>query len=131
MTDREKLIELIAAVRHCPQNDEDFGGCAKCKWLPDEDCTAARIAEHLLANGVMLSKDTDVHSKWISVDDEMPHAEYGESDNVLAVDGFRIVKMLYFDGGCWCRPTGETVVYENPRCRITHWMPLPQPPREE
>lgn len=111
-SDREKLIELLGDYF-------DIG-----------DCTPEDIADHLIANGVTFAKDTDVPSKWISVDDEMPHAEYGESDNVLAVDGFGIVKMLYFDGGCWCRPTGETVVYENPRCRITHWMHLPQPPRE-
>ena len=82
----------------------------------------ARNIEDMMKNGV-------IPQQWISVENEMPHAEYGESDNVLAVDGHGIVEMLYFDGGCWCYPTGEPVFYEDPSWRITHWMPLPEPPR--
>lgn len=109
--DREKLIELLNELVY-----DD--------WYSNQE-----IADHLIANGVTFAKDTGVPSKWISVEDEMPHAEYGESDNVLAVDGHGIVEMLYFDGGCWCYPTGETVIYKDPSWRITHWMPMPEPPR--
>lgn len=115
MTDREKLIEILQY------------GMDKYFLLKFE---AEIFANLLIANGVTFATDTNAGSKWISVEDKMPHAEYGESDNVLAVDGHGIVEMLYFDGGCWCYPTGETVVYENPRWRITHWMPLPEPPKE-
>ena len=65
-------------------------------------------------------------SEWISVKERLPEAYYGESDNVLVVDEIGIRKILYFDGGCWCYPTGET--YER---KIFHWMPLPEPPEEE
>lgn len=62
---------------------------------------------------------------WISVKERLPEAYYGESDNVLVVDEIGIRKILYFDGGCWCYPTGET--YDR---KVTHWMPLPEPPEE-
>lgn len=117
-SDREKLIELLDRAHH--------NASAAIAGDEGDYFTGLEVeADYLINHGVTFAKDTDAPSKWISVEDEMPHAEYGESDNVLTVDGFGIVKMLYFDGGCWCRPTGETVVYENPRCRITHWMPLP------
>ena len=115
MTDREKLIEILSVPIY-----------------PHEQADPVEVvADYLLSNGVTFVPDTNVGNKWISVEDEMPHAEYGESDNVLAVDGLGIVELLYFDGGCWCYPTGEPVFYENPLYRITHWMPLPEPPKED
>lgn len=65
-------------------------------------------------------------SEWISVKDRMPESHYGESDNVLVIDEIGIRKILYFDGGCWCYPTGETYGRN-----VTHWMPLPELPKEE
>ena len=112
MTDREKLIELLKVPIH-PRVGVD---------------PAEVVADYLLDNGVTFATDTNDGGKWISVEDEMPHAEYGESDNVLAAGGLGIVEVLYFDGSCWCYPTGEPVFYEDPSWRITHWMPLPEPP---
>ena len=73
-----------------------------------------------------MTKWTDM-SRWISVKEEMPHAEYGEGDAVLTVDELGVRRVLYFDGGNWCWPTGEplTTAREFP---ITHWMPLPERP---
>lgn len=65
-------------------------------------------------------------SEWISVKDRMPESHYGESDNVLVVDEIGIRKILCFDGGCWCYPTGETYGRN-----VTHWMPLPELPKED
>lgn len=123
---REKMIELLLSgdktvqCEHSPEVNCDGTKCAFCERV--------EIADRLIANGVAFATDTNDGSKWISVEDEMPHAEYGESDNVLTVDGLGIVEMLYFDGGCWCYPTGEPVFYEDPSWRITHWMPMPEPP---
>ena len=70
---------------------------------------------------------------WIPVEEKLPFAEYGESDSVLATCQFEdpidpyaegFIHILYFDGGCWCWPTGE--VYEN---KVIAWMPLPKPYR--
>lgn len=67
--------------------------------------------------------------RWIPCSERLPEAEYGESDNVLttciykdAVDGYRSVKTLYYNGGVWCYPTGET--FEG---KVLAWMPLPNP----
>ena len=70
--------------------------------------------------------------QWISCGDGLPYAEYGESDNVLATcghrdaddTGVRWIKTLYFNGGTWCYPTGETYT-EN----VYAWMQLPEPYR--
>jgi hypothetical protein len=71
--------------------------------------------------------------RWIPVSERLPYAEYGESDNVLATCGhwdvedvsFRWIRTLYFNGGNWCYPTGET--YEE---KVYAWMPLPDPYKE-
>lgn len=71
--------------------------------------------------------------RWIPCSERLPFAEYGESNNVLATCGYRDVedtsirwiKTLYFNGGVWCYPTGET--YEH---MVYAWMPLPEPYKE-
>lgn len=68
--------------------------------------------------------------QWIPVTERLPYAEYGESDTVLTTCGYRDVedtserwiRLLYFNGGNWCYPTGET--YE---AKVYAWMPLPEP----
>lgn len=68
---------------------------------------------------------------WIPCEKALPFAEYGESDNVFATCRKRyynyvFVKILYFNGGVWCWPTGETFEDE-----AIAWMPLPEPYKEE
>lgn len=63
--------------------------------------------------------------EWVSVKDRLPYAEYGESNSVLCVTKIGTQIVLYFDGSCWCYPTGETFCHG-----VTHWMPLPEPPEE-
>ena len=100
MTDREKLIELLCYVQY-------LGGLEE------------KIADHLLANGVTVQK-------WIPVTERLPFAEYGESDDVLAITELGVMRTLYFDGGNWCFQSGECCPH-----KVTHWMPLPQPPKED
>ena len=71
--------------------------------------------------------------QWIPCSERLPYAEYGESDNVLATCGhrdvedgsFRWIKTLYFNGGNWCYPAGETYLE-----KVYAWMPLPEPYKE-
>ena len=68
--------------------------------------------------------------QWISCEERLPYAEYGKSDTVLTTCGYRDVedtsirwiRLLYFNGGNWCYPTGET--YE---AKVYAWCPLPEP----
>ena len=62
-------------------------------------------------------------NEWVSVEKGLPKAECGESDSVLAITELGTMHVVYSDGGCWCRPTGETFPH-----KITHWMLLPVPP---
>ena len=88
-----------------------------------KDSTLQNIANR--ANEIASPPAHIDRSEWISVKERLPEAYYGEPDNVLVVDEIGIRKILYFDGGCWCYPTGET--YDR---KVTHWMPLPEPPEE-
>lgn len=72
--------------------------------------------------------------EWIPCSERLPFAEYGESDTVLTTCGYkdvedtsvRWIRLLYFNGGNWCYPTGET--YDQ---KVYAWMPLPEPYQED
>ena len=107
---REKLVELI---------------CRFCSGLDVSDITPPygyeNLADYLLSNGVTVQE-------WISVDDRFPeYSNDGVTDAVLVTDGF-VQHMAYLVGGEWrFAESGE--IKEPMWYRITHWMPLPQPPK--
>ena len=122
MTDREKLIELLQY------------GMDKYFLLKFE---AEIFANLLISHGVTFAKDTDVPSKWISVEDRLPkdiankvivrckngyiglgHYEDFQGDK----DWYNLESGKPF----WEWDLDGCVSYE-----VTHWMPLPQPPMEE
>ena len=103
---REKLVEII-------QNS--VGGCAR-HW-------AEVIADGLIAHGVTVPE-------WISVDDRLPEPkhEFDARNWYLVALSNGVVKELAYElhnhsvfGYGW-RETAYPV---------THWMPLPQPPKGE
>lgn len=106
---REKLVELLT----------EFYGCDPMYYNVD----ALAIADHLVSNGVTVQE-------WISVKDRLPEdSNDGFADAVLVTDGF-VQHMAYFVGGEWrFAESGE--IKEPMWYRITHWMPLPTPPKGE
>ena len=72
----------------------------------------------------------DAVPAWIPVTERLPEHEYGESTSVLTVDLFGVMRVTYFDGGNWCWPSGEALTTMRV-APITHWMPLPEPPKGE
>ena len=106
---REKLVELLT----------EFYGCDPMYYNVD----ALAIADHLVSNGVTVQE-------WISVKDRLPeYSNDGFADAVLVTDGF-VQHMAYFVGGEWrFAESGE--IKEPMWYRITHWMPLPEPPKGE
>ena len=106
---REKLVELLT----------EFYGCDPMYYNVD----ALAIADYLVANGVTVQE-------WISVEDMLPEdSNDGFADAVLVTDGF-VQHMAYFVGGEWrFAESGE--IKEPMWYRITHWMPIPQPPKGE
>ena len=109
---REKLVEII-------QNS--VGGCAR-HW-------AEVIADGLIANGVTVQE-------WISVDDRLPDNK--EYDWVLAQvvedNGFMHIPtvMEYRQSkNDWFEETYGWISEHNGAFTVTHWMPLPEPPKGE
>ena len=101
---REKLVELIfdSLCRHIDKS---------CKL-------AENIADDLISNGVTVQE-------WVSVDDRLP--EIGE---IVLACGKRHATSGMFQGASIKNPKlwnwkGNTLK------QVTHWMPLPQPPKGE
>lgn len=113
---REKLVELLA----------DFYGCDPMYY----DVDALAIAQHLTNHGVKVQE-------WISVDDRLPKT-----------DGIYIVCDCRLNGNPWIHTAGfmkassswcelHGVYYDDgygryrEQDKITHWMPMPHPPKGE
>jgi hypothetical protein len=72
---------------------------------PTGECRSCyKLADHLISNGV-------IAQEWISVEDRLP--EEGEHILVCYSDGWICDQYTPFDDG------------------VTHWMPLPEPPKGE
>ena len=100
---REKLVEII-------QNS--VGGCAR-HW-------AEVIADGLIEHGVTVQE-------WISVDDEFPEVG-GYVVCIAKRNPFsRLMPMVArIEKNGWVNPITEQYISE-----VTHWMPLPNPPKGE
>lgn len=86
---------------------------------------SAHIADHLIENGVTLATDINDGCKWIPVSEWLPSHE----DDVLVCFSDGYVCGAYYDVITeeWIHEDGTPV---NDRYTITHWMPLPEPPKE-
>ena len=126
MTDREKLIELIRDAkfnvdRICVERD----WCCGCPAASGEgNCKEAYIADHLIANGVTVQK-------WISVKDRLPNPyervltcrrEHFSSTKIICNE---YLSIGYKEKPVWCLDFGTW------KSEVTHWMPLPNPPKGE
>ena len=131
MSDREKLIELLW-THPCAGID-----CATCERLVEADCDTAALADKLLANGVTFATD----SKWISAEDRLPEQTlrclvYQKSpfkyEGLVSIATFTTSfrglrgdpmngKQVWYKYDYLC---GDCVIDD-----ITHWMPLPEPPK--
>ena len=104
---REKLIELIAKAKYICANDYS-------DHTEDE-----YIADTLLDNGVTVQE-------WISVNDRLPeekvncivHYKHAYCDN----DDYWAIGICFYDGEKFRMDLSY---------KVTHWMPLPQPPKGE
>lgn len=106
MNDREKLIaKQQEAIKICGNRN-----CVVCVYRPKGfNCKYELIADHLIANGVTIQR-------WISVTERLP--EETRDEYVLVVcDYYGKIKV-------------ETRKMWHIDACVTHWMPLPQPPKE-
>ena len=120
MTDREKLIELLV---NSPGLCTIFG----------KEEEFAENADWLIANGVTLDNQVS-SSKWISVKDRLP--EHPGYDWVLVQakmnpeDYYGVPHIAELRNGTWY-DEDDLPLEEFRSVIVTHWMPLPQPPKGE
>ena len=111
---REKLVELLKSVLPNFRNNMAYWG----------EKPIYEFADCLLANGVTVQE-------WISVDDRLPDqsgevlviASGSPQKNITLNAAFELAEYDPYDG--WIMemwPEWEDAV-------VTHWMPLPQPPK--
>ncbi|MDD7537688.1 MAG: DUF551 domain-containing protein [Oscillospiraceae bacterium] len=106
---REKLVDIL---KQAP-----FEGKVLDEWWWEEKIK--RIADHLIRNGVTVQE-------WISVKERLPqekvdcivHYKHAYCDN----DDYWAIGMCFYDGEKF---------QLNPAYKVTHWMPMPQPPKGE
>ena len=111
MNVREKMVELL---REAPYNI--FGNkLGNCYF----DSCLELIADHLIANGVTVQE-------WIPVKDMMPEVG-GYVVCIAKRNPFsRFMPMAArIERNGWVNPITEQYISE-----VTHWMPLPEPPKE-
>ena len=67
-------------------------------------------------------------SEWISVKERLPEA--WRTDDGTLVNYLVYMPEYSVDVGNYVRPANVWVCMGLP-CKVTHWMPLPEPPKEE
>ena len=112
---RDKLIELLK-TNACPA---PFMCDPACRYYGFGDCFPDRFADHLIANGVTVQE-------WISVDERLPE----DWTDVLVLSRFGFLETAVYTGtpGKWRAGWNGDMLESD---SITHWMPLPQPPKGE
>ena len=82
---------------------------------PETGSFTEYLADHLIANGVTVQE-------WISVKDRLPRC----GDRVIVTDGVFVCEAFLSISGKWVRNGIGWIESE-----ITHWMPMPNPPKGE
>ena len=120
MTDRERLLDILN----------------KPIFPHDLVDPLEAVADYLLDNGVTFAKDTDVPSKWISVEDGLPkkitnkvlvyckngYIGFGHYEKFQGVEDW-----YNLESG---KPFREWDLEDCETYEVAHWMPLPEPPKE-
>ena len=117
---KENLVELLNDV--CAKGFWRYGVDQKTGEEGGHEMTAEDIADYLMENGVPVQK-------WIPVTERLPKhfgcfivAIRNPNSERLGVDSadFDPLKKYWYPSMCWDKG------YE-----VTHWMPLPKPPKGE
>lgn len=115
MNVREKLVELLN-TNACPS---PYMCDPACRYYGLGDCFSERFADHLIAHGVTVQE-------WVDVKDRLP--EESGMYIVTANDGHaqRVSFVQWQKKNRMWNLTGARSYW-----RVSHWQPLPQPPKGE
>lgn len=113
----------------CCINDS-FGCSEKCPYFNSlsngVDCA---VKMHKDALALIQQLEARV-PKWISVEERLPeYWRMGDKDNTL-INYLVYMPEYGVDVGNWLKPAKRWVVMGIP-AKVTHWMPLPEPPKED
>ena len=106
---REKLVDIL---KQAP-----FEGKVLDEWWWEEKIK--RIADHLISNGVTVQE-------WISVDERLPE----EKANCIVYYKHAFCYDENHVGICVCFYDGNEFDMDSLH-KVTHWMPMPHPPKGE
>ena len=121
MNDREKLIDILESAE------------SAVYWNSDDRRFIEKIADHLIANGVTVQK-------WIPVSDRLPD----KNDNyivflkyvkTITLMNFALDFVVHDEYGLPTKEKKSCFYYydddwENIEVpEVTHWMPIPEPPK--
>ena len=109
-----------------------------CRCWNKRDEALALIGED--TNDPASADDTNVGHKsggWISVNDRLPEAVEEDVNGKIAFSKSVLVYLVYDNGFTYitndkCRVDSKSWLHEIPGegCKVTHWMPLPEPPKD-
>ena len=121
---REKLVELLGNIYLPMMDGHNTIGEYNIPHKFKE-----KIADHLISNGVTVQE-------WISVDDRLPDnkehdwvlAQVVEDNGYMHIPRVMEYRQLKND---WFEETYGWLSEHNGVFTVTHWMPLPKPPKGE
>lgn len=129
------------AIKHCRDTALSNAGNAIAylkggQKMLAESCEKCAAEHEQLAKWLEELKRRREAETWIPCSERLPEqSEEGQqpnvkcSDCVMVTDG-RLIHMAYFVNDSWCfADCGE--VSELVEYKVTHWMPLPEPPEKE
>ena len=134
---REKLVELLNEMQDSGIVETPAGFGFTKQYIEND-----KVASHLFDNGASVQE-------WISVKDRLPDPDqdvilctleietYGKHHEKKKI--YRNIYIGYFDGDEWLTSYCHgceyifrmNEKYPNETIEVTHWMPLPQPPKGE
>lgn len=111
---REKLVELLLQEDNvCEPSD--------CKYCGVKGgCGYYRTADRLIANGVTVQE-------WISVNDRLPEPFVSVLVQMPGEEPFPTVREGFISNdGIW-----QSAMFRREPGEVTHWQPMPHPPKGE
>ena len=124
-----EMEAAIAALDEFRLNEtvSKYATVMQCRAARDAIGRAAKVLESLPA------ADVEPVQEWISVEDRLPdlipcNAGTAYSEAVIAWTSGRKAMIAVWDGIDWIAPFDYWEAWGE---EITHWMPMPQPPKGE
>ena len=127
----KELEEAVAHQRKRADTAEDFicTMCAECEWEVNDGilimqkacCSWFPECEKFK----LRVTDNNVGSKWIPVTERLPEEFVSVIVCIPCEHPLPMVKEAYLANGCWA--TKCAIFFDKD---VTHWMPLPNPPKE-